>query len=327
MLLPRDYLAGAWRAAEPGSAKALPEDYLTYPHRSYGMDQTLYDWRPAPRRTPLSLPGGAGVAAMIVVPIEHHSLTPPGKPFKHPGAMVTPYPDLRHYTTRDYGNRVGAFRILDVLADTGLKATFAINADQLDRLSPLVEAIVQGGHEIAAYGRSPEHIHWSGLEPGVESAWVAEVRAKFAAAGLKPRAWLSPARQQSFATLDLIAEAGFDICLDWEQDDAPVAMTTASGIIKAIPLSNELDDRSLLIDRRQTEEDWADQILEAKTYLKTDAERFGGRVLGFTLTPYVSGQPFRIFALKRVLAALSGDEAVWSATASEIADAAGGLGC
>jgi peptidoglycan/xylan/chitin deacetylase (PgdA/CDA1 family) len=301
----------------------LPDDYLVYPHRSYGMDQDRYEWRPADLRAPAAWPNGAGVAAMIVVPIEHHSLTPPGKPFKHPGAMVTPYPDLRHYTTRDYGNRVGVFRILDELHRSGLKATFAINALQLERLRPLVEAIGDAGHEIAAYGLSPEHIHWSGLEPGVEAAWAAKVRDRFRAAGLSPRTWLSPARQQSFSTLDLIAAAGFDVCLDWEQDDVPVSMATAAGPVKAVPLSNELDDRTLMIDRRQTEEEWAAQILEARDYLKSGAARFGGRVLGFTLTPYVSGQPFRIHAVRRVLGALAGDNGVWSATAAEVAEAAG----
>jgi peptidoglycan/xylan/chitin deacetylase (PgdA/CDA1 family) len=297
----------------------LPDDYLAYPHRAYGMDQARYAWRPAGERAPLAWPGGAAVAAMIVVPIEHHALTPPGKPFKHPGAMVTPYPDLRHYTTRDYGNRVGVFRILDALAEAGLRATFPVNADQLARLALLVEAIAAAGHEIAAYGRSPEHIHWSGLEAGVEAAWVAEVRRRFDAAGRTPRAWLSPARQQSFETLDLIAAAGFDVCLDWEQDDVPVAMATSTASVWAVPLFNELDDRTLLIDRRQSEDDWAAQILEARDHLKRGAPRYGGRVLGFTLTPYVMGQPFRISALRRVLADLAADPAVWAASASEIA--------
>jgi peptidoglycan/xylan/chitin deacetylase (PgdA/CDA1 family) len=299
----------------------LPDDYLVYPHRAYGMDQALYGWRPADRRQPLNWPGRASVAAMLVVSIEHHALNPPGKPFKHPGAMVTPYPDLRHYTTRDYGNRVGVFRILEALSEAGVRATFAINASQLERLAPLIEAIKADGHEIAAYGLSPEHIHWSGLEAGVEAGWIAEARAAFDRAGLSPRTWLSPARQQSFSTLELIRAAGFTVCLDWEQDDTPVTMATASGPIAAVPLSNELDDRTLLIDRRQTEEDWAAQILEARDYLAADAPRFGGRVLGFTLTPYVIGQPFRIFALRQVLSSLATDPAVWTATASEILEA------
>lgn len=299
----------------------LPDEFLTYPHRAYGMDQDRYAWRPATAREPLVWPGGQAVAAMIVVPIEHHVLNPSGKPFKHPGAMVTPYPDLRHYTTRDYGNRVGAFRILDALKAVGLKASLPVNAQQIERLRPLIDAALADGHEIAAYGLSPDHIHWGGLDHETEASWVAEVRERFDAAGLSPRAWLSPARQQSFATLDLIAANGFDICLDWEQDEVPVTMRTGAGPVTALPLSNELDDRALMIDRRQTEDEWAGQVLEACDYLKSDFERFGGRVLGFTLTPYVSGQPFRISALRRILSGLAEDPKVWTATASQIAAA------
>ncbi len=300
---------------------SLPDDYLVYPHRRYGMDQRFYDWRPAVDRAPIAWPGDAAVAAMIVVPVEHHMLDPQGKPFKHPGAMVTPYPDLRHYTTRDYGNRVGIFRILDALADAGMKATVPINARALERLAPLVDAVVAGGHEIAAYGLDTDHIHWSGIEAVTEAGWIAEARALFAARGLHPRTWLSPARQQSFHTLHLLAAHGFDLCLDWEQDEVPVPMQTDAGMVTAIPLMNELDDRLLLIDRRQREEEWATQILAAAVWLKGDAARFGGRVLSFTLTPYVAGQPFRMAALREILSGLAGDPAIWSATASEIATA------
>lgn len=297
----------------------VPDSYLDYPHRKYGMDQNHYAWRPATARAPILLPEGRAVAAMIVVPIEHHMLDPQTKPFKHPGAMVTPYPDLRHYTTRDYGNRVGVFRILDALAATGLKAVFPINASVLDRFAPLVSAIIEGGHEIAAYGLATDHIHWSGIEADIEARWIAEVRALFSAHGLQPRTWLSPARQQSFHTLSLLAAEGFDICLDWEQDEVPVTMETNGGSVTAIPLMNELDDRLLLIDRRQREEEWTAQILAALTWLKGNSDRFGGRVLSFTLTPYVAGQPFRIAAMRELLETIAADPAVWSANAGEIA--------
>jgi peptidoglycan/xylan/chitin deacetylase (PgdA/CDA1 family) len=298
----------------------LDPSYLLYPHRAYGMDQRRYDWRLPTDRPKHAWPKGASVAAMIVVPIEHHPLDPIGKPFKHPGAMVTPYPDLRHYTSRDYGNRVGVFRILRCLQAAGIKATFPINANQLDRLSPLVEAILAGGHEIAAYGMSTNHIHWGGLEPGAERDIIGRVRDLFASHALSPRTWLSPARHHSFATLDLLKEYGFDICLDWEADSVPLPMRTEHGPVLAIPLSNELDDRSLLIDRRQSEDEWADQVIEAVAYLKGEAPRFGGQVVGFTLTPYVTGQPFRIAALRRLLATLGDDPAVWMAKAGEIAE-------
>lgn len=303
---------------------ALPEDYLTYPHRSYGMDQTLYPWRPATERPKIAWPDGKTAAAMIVVPLEFHRLNPQGKPFKHPGAMQTTYPDLRHFTTRDYGNRVGVFRILDALKARGLKAVFPINAVLLERARPLVEAILADGHEIAAYGWEADCIHWSGLEQGVEAEWIGRTRDAFDRAGLKPRAWMSPARQQSFQTLALIAGAGFDICLDWEQDTVPVPMQTDKGVVWAAPLSNELDDRTLLTVRLQTEDEWADQVLEAIRLHKAEADRFGGQVVGFTLTPYVSGLPFRMKSVCRVLDGLAQDDAVWTAGVSEIVEAARG---
>lgn len=299
----------------------LDASYLQYPQRSYGMDQDRYAWRTLDDRPPIAWPQARSVAATIVVPIEHHGLVPASKPFKHPGAMVTPYPDLRHYTSRDYGNRVCAFRLLDRLAAHGLKATFPINAMALERLKPLVDAIRDGGHEIAAHGLGTDHIHWQGLDRAIEDAWVAEVRQRFDAIGLRPRVWLSPARQQSFATLDLLAEHGFDVCLDWEQDSVPLAMKTAAGKVWAVPLSNELDDRLLLIDRRQTEDEWAAQIMAAVGYLKSEAPRLGGQSLGFTLTPYVAAQPFRIAAVDRLLAALAGDQAVWNAGVSDVVKA------
>ena len=218
---------------------------------------------------------------------------------------------------------MGVFRLLDALKTAGLKATFPVNALQLERLAPLVRAIVDDGHEVAAYGLSPEHIHWGGLDRATEAAWVVEVRARFQASGLQPRVWLSPARQQSFATLDLIAEQDFDICLDWEMDETPSLMRTDAGAVVALPLSNELDDRTLLIDRRQSEDEWAAQLLEAADYLKGGIDRFGGRALGFTLTPYVSGQPFRMAAVERVLGTLGRDGTVCTLTASGMAEAAG----
>jgi hypothetical protein len=300
----------------------LPAEHLTYPHRRYGMDQDRYAWRQSIDRPKLAWPNGKALAVMIVVPLEFHMLNPSGKPFKHPGAMQTPYPDLRHYTTRDYGNRVGAFRVLKALKSAGVMATFAINGRLIDRIKPLIGAILGDGHEIAAYGWDTDAIHWGGIDPDVEKRYVIDTRAAFDAAGLRPRAWLSPARSQSFATPDLIRAAGFDVCLDWEMDHVPVAIRTDHGAISCAPLLNELDDRKLLIDQRQTESEWRDQILAAAALLKEEHARFGGQVLSFTLTPYVIGQPFRIWALRETLNALGADAAVWSAGASAIADAA-----
>lgn len=300
----------------------LPDTAHSSPHRAYGMDQDRYAWEPAPVRQPFAWPGDKALALMIVVPLERHGLNPSGKPFKHPGAMQTPYPDLRHYTTRDYGNRVGVFRILEALKAASVTATFPINASLLARAPPLIDAILADGHEIAAYGLDTDAIHWGAIAPETEKSYIEQTRAAFNARGLSPITWMSPARQQSFATPDLIRAAGFTVCLDWEMDSVPRALRTDHGALNCVPLYNELDDRKLLIDQRQTEAEWRDQILEAAAMMKAEHAARGGQVLSFSLTPYVSGQPFRIWALRETLSALSGDSAIWCAGASSIAQAA-----
>jgi allantoinase len=308
-----------WQAY--GEIMSLPPDYLTYPNRHYGQDITRYDWRLAVDQPKVIWPNGKAVAALIIVPLEFFMLDPSGKPFKHPGAMVTPYPDLRHFTSRDYGNRVGVFRILRALKAAGLKASFPVNAVLLEKKRPLIDAIIADGHEICAYGLHTDALHWGGIAPEVEAKYVADTRAAFTAAGLLPRAWMSPARQQSEKTPDLIKAAGFDICLDWESDSVPWAMRTDAGPLACVPVSNELDDRKILIDQRQSEAEWRDQVLAARDLLVEEAPQRGGQILSFALTPYISGLPFRIWALREVLTSLGTDTNVWSATASEIADA------
>lgn len=295
----------------------LPEDYLTYPHRSHGMDQDLYDWDPADRREPIQLASGAKAMATIIIPLEFFPLNPPGEPFRHPGAMKTPYPDLRHFTTRDYGNRVGVYRLLRALEASGLKATFAVNAEIARRYKPLIEAVRTAGHEIAAHGLSTAHIHHAGLSGAEELALIENTRKAFPEA----RTWMSPARNQSFNTLELIRRTGFDICLDWEMDQRPLPMRTKAGPVHALPLMNELADFKLLLDRSQSEDEWADQILEAARFHVEEHEQRGAQCFAFTLTPYAAGQPFRMYAVRRILEGLADIEGLKVATAAETVDA------
>ncbi|MEZ6002361.1 polysaccharide deacetylase family protein [Hyphomonas sp.] len=295
----------------------LPDEYLTYDARKHGMDNDRYGWDPADRRSPMALASGAKAAALLIVPAEFFPLNPPAEPFKHPGAMKTPYPDLRHFTVRDYGNRVGIFRILKELAAEGLHATFVVNAEVARRYSPLMDAIREGGHEIAAHGVSTAHIHHDGLSEADERALIADTRATFPDA----TTWMSPARNESYRTPDLLTEAGFKTCLDWEADNRPLPLATAHGALVALPNYNELSDFKLMADRQQSPDEWADQVLEAARYCVADYERSGAQALGFTLTPYIAGQPFRIRALRRILAGLAAMDGLDILTAREMADA------
>ena len=300
---------------------SLPQEHLEYPRRRHGQDIDRYDWRLAKDRAPVRRADGADLSVMIVVACEFHPIEPKKDPFNHPHGMVTPYPDLRHFTTRDYGNRVGVFRILRAMKAHGVRATFALSADLLARAAPLAEAVVEDGHEIAAAGLNGDAIHHGTLDEDDERRRIEAVRAAFERAGLAPRTWLSPARQQSFNTPDLLVEHGFDICLDWEIDQVPVSMRTRSGPLTCLPLHNELDDYKLLIERTQEEAVWARQIAEAREALLAEADDRGAQVFGFSLTPFVTGQPFRYPALDAVLHGIAADPRCRTETAQEIAAA------
>jgi hypothetical protein len=302
---------------------SLPDDYLTYPKRRHGQDMDRYDWRLAQDRVPLVWPGGKALAVLPVIPVEWHPLNPSGKPFKHPGAMQTPYPDLRHFTTRDYGARVGVFRLLDALKASGLKATFPISAALLTRCRPLVDAILEDGHEVAAAGLHTDAIHWGGIEPDTERRYVEQTRSAFDAIGLFPTTWISPARQESRDTPDLLTEFGFTVCLDWESDSVPFGLRTAHGPLTALPVHNELDDTKLLITNKQADGAWAKQILAAADFLIDEAPMRGGQVLAFTCTPYILGQPFRARMVRETFAALAANTRIWTGTARDICKAAG----
>ena len=145
------------------TAPGLPDAYLEYKHRGYGMDQDRYPWSQLRDRKPVQWPGGARIALWIIPALEWFPLNMKGVPFKPPGAMQTSYPDLRHYSLRDYGNRVGIHRIMDVLDKRQLKASVAVNAAVAQRYPTLLQECTRRGWEVIANGQDMDHLHHSGL--------------------------------------------------------------------------------------------------------------------------------------------------------------------
>ncbi len=273
----------------------LSDDYLVYPHRHRGPDHDRYDASPYRARPPLNLPGGAKLGLWVTVLLEFFPLNPSGKPFKAPGAMQTPYPDLRHFTTRDYGNRIGVYRMLKVLGALNVKATFAVQGAVAERYPVLVKDIVGDGHEISAHGWDTDSLHYTGLDAETERRYIAlTLDAIEAVTGRRPTGWISPARAESFDTPDLLAEAGIAWIGDWAHDALPTAFRTKAGSITSLPLSNELDDWQILIDYKRPEAEWELQVADAASCLRAEADRFGPQVLSLTTRPYVLGQPYRI---------------------------------
>ena len=304
------------------NAKPLPADYLDYPLRRYGMDHERYDWSMLPERKPVAWPNQARVALWVVPALEWFPLNMAGVPFKPPGAMQTAYPDLRHYTLRDYGNRVGIFRIMKALEKHGIRPTVAVNAAVAVRYPSLIKECTQRGWEIMANGLDMDHLHHGGLAVDDEKKLIdTTLDILRQASGQAVRGWLSPAKSESAATLDLLGAAGLDYVCDWVNDDMPYAMRTASGPIHAMPHPIDIDDHTILVQNHHTEDDFRDQLCDQFDLLYKESATAGGRIMAISLHPWVIGQPYRMRALEEALAHIMRHPGVWAATGSEILDA------
>ncbi len=296
---------------------SLPADYTAYPKRRYGYDHDLYDWSNIHTRKPVRWPGDKSVAVWLCVSLEWFPITPEDKPFRAPGHMVTPYPDYRHYTVRDYGNRVGVWRMLDAFRAAGVRASFATNAAVAERYPALIEAVLADGHEIIAHSTDMNATITSDLPEAEERALIGDSLARLeAAAGVKPSGWLSIARSQSWRTPDLLKEHGLAYCCDWVNDELPYSF--ANGLMN-LPLNTELSDRMIIATQQHSAEGWAQMMRDACAWLEAEAEeQKSARILPMHLTPYIMGLPYRIGALEELLGELTARDSVWFAKGDEI---------
>ena len=298
---------------------SLDPAYTTYPNRREGYDHALYDWSNIHERQPVRWPEDKSVAIFLCVSLEFFPIVPTDEPFRAPGHMVTPYPDYRHYTVRDYGNRVAVFRMLDAFAKAGVSASFATNAAVAERYPELIEAVKSGGHEIIAHSTDMNGTIASSMSEEEERALIADSISRLeAATGEVPGGWLSIARSQSFRTVDLLKEHGLSYCCDWVNDELPWRFN--NGLVN-LPLSVDLSDRQIVAVQQHSAEAWAQMMRDAFDWLADEARaQSSARVLPMQLTPYIMGQPFRIEALETLLCDLAGRTEAWFAGGSAIVD-------
>ena len=301
---------------------SLTDDYVTkYPRRQHGMDHDRYAWSQLHERPTVAWPNGDRVALWIVTQLQWFPLDmKPAVPV--PAGMARPYPDYWDYTLRDYGNRIGVFRIFKVLDKLGLKSSVAINSALADMYPYLVEQVNRRSWELIANGLDMGHPHYGGMDKGEEAALIKGVLDSLRELSGQPiRGWLSPIRSESMNTPDLAAAEGIDYICDWANDDMPFAFKTKSGIIHNMPHTMELDDQQILVTLRHTEQEYVDQLKDQFDCLYAESERRGGRIMAINLNPWVTGQAYRVKSLEEALSYIASHDGVWSATGSEILDA------
>ena len=294
---------------------SLDPAYLDYPQRRHGYDHDLYAWSAIGERPPVVWPGGRSVAVWVVVSLEWFPLTPSDTPFRAPGHMQTAYPDYRHYTAREYGTRVGFYRLLDAFAAAGVRVSVAANAAIAERYPSVIADVVAGGHEIVAHSTDMNGTVATGLAEAEERDLITRsLDTLERVAGTRPRGWLSIARSQSWNTVPLLKAAGVDYCCDWVNDELPWRF--ANGLAN-LPLNHELSDRQIIGVCQQSAASFAEQLADAFDCLANEG---AGRLLPIHLTPYISGLPYRIAAIEALLAGLSRRPQAWFATGSAILD-------
>lgn len=297
-------------------------DPLSYPLRRQGMDHDRYAWSMLAQRKPVQWPGGKKLALWVNVGMQFFPMNPQKKPLSVAGNMTMPYPDLRHYSLRDYGNRVGIHRVLQACDRYSVKPTFAFNTRLAERYPALLREILERGDEIQCHSWSMDTAHAGGLDAAAEAELVKRSIGRLRElSGREIRGWISPGKVESALTPELIKAEGIDYFCDWVNDDLPYRFETYNGPLWAMPLSTELEDRFVLMDNLHPAQSWAEQIIDACDLLLQEAQNEGGRILSLSVHPWALGQPHRIRYLEQALEYVTAQPGVWSASASDILDA------
>jgi peptidoglycan/xylan/chitin deacetylase (PgdA/CDA1 family) len=256
-------------------------------------------------RQPVRWPDDARVAVWVVPNVEHFHAD------KFPGA-----PDIRNHSRRDYGNRVGIWRLMDVLSKHGVPGTVALNGEVIERYPRVVRGCLELGWELMGHGLT-NSVRLDQVEPAEESAIIARTKELIESTGQRMRGWLGPSLAETWGTLDRLREHHVDYVADWINDDLPYRMR--NGLV-SIPYSIELNDMPLFNTPSINPWDFSRRIKDAFDVLHEEGAR-NGRVLCLALHPFLMGSPHRIKYLDEALAYMADHDHVWFATGSQIVDA------
>jgi allantoinase len=279
------------------------------------MADERYPFWPLPERPAIRWPNGARVALWIIPNIEHFHFDRPIVE-AGPNALV---PDVPSYASRDYGNRIGVWRLMKCLDKYGIRGTVALNADVCEHEPQVVRAGMARNWEWMGHGLTNSE-RLGGLSEDQERAAIRTAVERIGAfTGMAPRGWLGPAMSENVGTPDILAEHGIEYLCDWTADDQPFPMRVKQGRLINVPYSGELNDIRAFIRQMQTPEQFCQFICDQFDVLYEEGAE-SGRVMAIALHPFLIGQPFRIKWLDKALRYVTDHQDVWLTTGCEIAD-------
>ncbi len=304
--------------AEPSNIPPVDEFRLP------GMDHELYEFRALPDAPRFDWPNEARIALTVTVMLDYWELQPPADARPDP-RIVSPLgkfdPDWLTWSVREYGNRVGIFRVIDMLDRYGITPSVAIGTEAIKRYPELVQAFRDREACFMAHGTFATRRITSAMDEMDEMILLAECAdALQRATGTNPAGWCGQDYTESERTPEMLAQAGFTYTTDWSNDDRPYKMT--SGLV-SLPAHSEWSDLEAIHLRRVAPKVWADGVAEAFAVLHDE----GGGCFNLTLHPWVIGKPHHIRYLGDALSRILGRGKVWRTTTNAVASrVAGQLG-
>jgi allantoinase len=276
-----------------------------------------YGYSAITRRTDYSWPGGKRLAVYLGFNLEHFEF---GSGLGAALGPKSPEPDVLNFSWRDYGNRVGAWRCLELFDSLKLPAGVILNTALYHHCPELVEACVKRGDELIGHGHTNSERQGDFAEEKERKLLqdCAQLIAK--RSGKRPEGWLSPWISESHATPDLLAETGYRYTLNWCHDDQPVAFDTRKGKLWSIPYPQELNDIPMIVARLMGAEEFADLIVDNFDEMLAQSKA-QPLVMGIALHPYIVGQPYRLRHLRRALKHIAKNrKRIWFTTPGKICD-------
>jgi allantoinase len=281
------------------------------------QEQDRYPYSAIVDRKPLRWPNGARVAVWVIPNIEHFL-------FDRPSTSVTAVtaslvPDVLNYSWRDYGVRVGIWRMMEVMQKHGVKGTVALNSDVCRHYPRIIDAGRQLGWEWMGHGDNNSTLINRQSEDEEKQLIKSVVNTIKESTGRQPRGWLSPALSESHRTLDILAENDIQYVGNWVNDEQPYPMRVKTGSMLSMPYSIELNDIPVFLDQGQAPEAFGKMICDQFDVLYEDGVKTG-RVMSICLHPFLIGHPHRSKYFDQALAHIKSRQEVWVTTGGEIND-------
>jgi allantoinase len=277
-------------------------------------------WNPAPDSGQrLRWPGGKRLAFWLAPNIEYYEIAPAPNAVRP--AWPRPFPDMQNWSWRDYGNRVGVWRCLEVFDRHSLTGSVSLNSAMCRHFPEIVQEFVDRGWELFSHGEYNTQYLFA-RSPEDERAHLQASCDEIARFGGKPvRGLLSPALTYTESTLESAIACGLDYVLDVCASEEVLPMKLQGHRLLAVPYSLELNDFFAVVAGGLSAHAYLDRFKQQFDRLARESEVGNAKVIGLPLHPYLIGMPQYVWALDQMLAHVRAhDDIVWNARAADIAD-------